>query len=172
MRKVLYSIITVLSIVLLSLIISIIININNKKQMEKVALEEVIYTDTRSLPERYTKDLAKSRGDVVIAKEQIYNRERLDKFINNIEKNKPDKVQIVAYTRNGDALIEQLYFDGNVLTLITDNTRDKGMLSEHREVNTYEAVNIVKQIKTEGVVYIANLSNGERFDIAYFKANE
>lgn len=146
--------------------------LNNKHtRIEANKTNIVKYTNIATIPNNYTAEMARSKGDVVIVDTHIYNKEKLDTFVNNINKNIPDSLQIVAYTREGDPLIEQLHYDGNVIKLITDNTRDKIALSEQKEINTYEAIDIVKHIKKEGIVYVANLSNGESFDIAYFKEN-
>ncbi|KMT22455.1 DUF4362 domain-containing protein [Clostridium cylindrosporum] len=131
--------------------------------------EKIVYTDTKTIPDNYTPEMAKSKGDVVIVNTQIYNKQKLDKFLQSIKEKRLDKVQIVSYTNEGDALIEQLYYDGQMIKLITDNTRNKEALSNQKEVNTYDVAEIVKQIKDEGTVYVANLLNGESFDIAYFK---
>lgn len=127
------------------------------------------YKDVRELPEKYTIEVAKNKGDIIIEKNKSYNQSKLDNFINNVNNNMPDEIQIVKYTEEGYPLIEQLYYTGKSLKLITDNTRHKDILSESREINTYKVKNIKKIFKDEGVLYIANLEDGKTFDIAFFK---
>ncbi|MEG0371191.1 MAG: DUF4362 domain-containing protein [Clostridium sp.] len=129
----------------------------------------LVYTDTKSLPNEYTPDMARSKGDVVIENNKIYNKQKFEDFLVSIQKKNMDKVQIVVYTNEGDALIEQLYFDGETIVLITDNTRDDVTSSENRQINRYEALEIQKHTKKSGVLYVATLENGESFDIVYFE---
>lgn len=166
MKKTAYFIIMIFSIVTVTLSYRYIVNLKNSNQYD---LEEIAYTDTRLLPDKYTPDTAKAKGDVVIVDLEIYNKQKLEKFIDSVSNNRMDKVRIVVYTSSGDALIEELYYDGSSITLVTDNTRQKDILSEYREVNTYSALNIVRSIKEEGILYVANLEDGEKFDIAFFK---
>ena len=131
--------------------------------------EGIVYTDVRTIPKNYTSDMAISKGDVVILNSNIYNKDKLNNFLNNINNNKDDYIQIVTYTQDGYPLIEQLYYVNGEITLVTDNTRHSLITNEDKEINTYKVENIIKNDKEDLTVYIANLLNGESFDIAYLK---
>ncbi len=131
--------------------------------------EGIVYTDVRTIPKNYTSDMAISKGDVVILNSNIYNKDKLNNFLNNINNNKDDHIQIVTYTQDGYPLIEQLYYVNGEITLVTDNTRHSLITNEDKEINTYKVENIIKNDKEDLTVYIANLLNGESFDIAYLK---
>ena len=113
--------------------------------------------------------MAISKGDVVIVDNNIYNKDKLNNFLNNIKITKDDHIQIVTYTDDGYPLIEQLYYVNGEITLVTDNTRHNLITNENKEINTYKVENITRDDKEDLTVYIANLLNGESFDIAYLK---
>lgn len=145
------------------------VSYTNEKKNYKLQIIE--YKDVRDLPDKYTIEMAKNMGDIVIGKDKSYNQNRLDKFIENVKNDSPDKVQIVKYTEEGYPLIEQLYYTGESLSLITDNTRQKDILNDYREINTYKVKSIEKELKLDGFLYKANLEDGRTFDIAFFKNN-
>jgi hypothetical protein len=54
-----------------------------------------------------------------------FNIDKLYNFINNVESKKQDKLRIVSYTKEGDAIITDLQYDGNIIKCRTDSTRDR-----------------------------------------------
>ena len=72
------------------------------------------YKDLSELPKDYTLKQAVQDGCVVITYNKVFNKYKLDKFIENTEKNakdrKEDKIRIVQYTIEGDAIIKDLEY--------------------------------------------------------------
>lgn len=163
-KKFVFLVVTILTLLLVAYF-----SYNSFNKKEEGIPNNIEYTDTRELPDKYTAQVARDKGDIVVDKNAVYNKKKLDGFIDNIENKVPDKIQIVSYTKEGYPLIEQLYYNGTNITLITDNTRHKSILSEYREVNTYSVKKIAKQIKEKGTLYLAILDNGETFDIIFIK---
>lgn len=81
----------------------------------------------KEIPEKYDLAQAIKDGCLVIANNAIYNKNKLDAFVENINSNdrKSDFIRIVKYTIEGDAIITDLeYKNGIGYILTTDNTRD------------------------------------------------
>ncbi|MBA2875780.1 MULTISPECIES: DUF4362 domain-containing protein [Anoxybacillaceae] len=66
-----------------------------------------------------------SKDDIVNKHGDITNLGKFMQFVENVNRGKEDKIRIVAYTVEGDPIIQDLEYDGESITLITDTTRDK-----------------------------------------------
>lgn len=66
-----------------------------------------------------------SAEDVVNMHGNIENIERFMEFLNNVEKGQKDNIKIVSYTEEGDPILQELLFNGEVITSISDTRRDK-----------------------------------------------
>lgn len=116
---------------------------------QKAEKNQNIINDTN---EDYSLEKAIENGYFVIGHNKIYNKYKLDKFIENTSINSKnrieDSIKIVQYTTEGDPIITELsykikdetYLDGgkpvNRTTYIlkVDNTRDKWSVQEDRKV--------------------------------------
>lgn len=116
------------------------------------------YKDLSELPKDYTIKQAIKDGCVVITNEKVFNKYRLDKFIENTEINakdrKEDKIRIVQYTIEGDAIIKDLeykikdekyklgneYVNKTTYILTTDNTRDKFAAEADRKITVNDDI--------------------------------
>lgn len=63
--------------------------------------------------------------DIVDMHGDIENIERFYQFIENIENNNADEIRVVSYTTEGDPIIRDLSFDGEVIEATLDSRRDK-----------------------------------------------
>jgi hypothetical protein len=72
----------------------------------------------------YTFETAIKNGDIVNMHGKRYNIEKLDKFIENVNKGKKDKIRITNYTIEAGAIITDLDYDGGTINYRYDNTRD------------------------------------------------
>ncbi|WP_332500176.1 DUF4362 domain-containing protein [Clostridium sp.] len=138
-------------------------------EMKNMLTEKVVVADTKNIPFEYTEETAINNGDVVIVNSIIHNKHRLDEFMTKINKKKISKIRVVTYTKGQVPLIENLYFNGNNIVLVTDNTRDEVIDREYREIKRYEVSSINYHNKDDGVLYVATLDTGETFDILYYK---
>lgn len=64
-----------------------------------------------------TDDIVDTHGD-------IENIERFHQFIENIKNNNADETRIVRFTTEGDPIIQDLNFDGEVIETTLDSRRD------------------------------------------------
>ena len=116
------------------------------------------------LPNRYPADLARENGDVV----QGSNFDKLDRFIDNFRANIPDRVRIVAYTIEGDAIIMDLFFEDGKLTLISDSTRDR---FGRGEITEYELRDVDWEARGEYIYYLAELITGQEITLTYKRSD-
>lgn len=70
-------------------------------------------------------DYTPSIEDIVDMHGEIENKERFEEFLINVEKNQKDSIRVVSYTIEGDPILKDLEYDGEVLNFTTDTRRDK-----------------------------------------------
>ena len=76
-------------------------------------------------PNTYKYKTAAKNNNVVNSFQGNVNVDKLYNFISNVESKKQDKIRIVSYTIEGDAMITDLQYDGNIIKCRTDSTRDR-----------------------------------------------
>jgi hypothetical protein len=76
-------------------------------------------------PNTYKYKTAARNNNVVNSLSGNVNVNKLYNFIRNVENKKQDKIRIVSYTIEGDAIITDLKYDGNIIKCRTDSTRDR-----------------------------------------------
>lgn len=115
-------------------------------------------TNQNNPNEDYSLEKAVQNGHFVITHNKIYNKHKLDKFIENTSINSKnrieDSIKIVQYTTEGDPIITELSYkikdetyshDGETINKTTyilkvDNTRDKWSVQEDRKVITNDDI--------------------------------
>lgn len=108
--------------------------------------------------EDYSLEKAIENGYFVIGHNKIYNKDKLDKFIENTSMNSKnrieDSIKIVQYTTEGDPIITELSYkikdetyllsgkpvNKTTYTLKVDNTRDKWSTQEDRKIITNDDI--------------------------------
>lgn len=116
-------------------------SIEEKKDNSEKSINPYNYKNLSSLPKKYTLDMAKENGDVVWIHKEIYNLEKLTTFMNNVENGINDMIRVVGFTIEGDSIIQDLEYNGEVINLTYDSTRDK--FSSDSSIKTYEYRDIV-----------------------------
>ena len=91
-------------------------------------------------PNTYTYDTALKNGDVVMGAGGVANVEKLYAFIENTEHSQADQIRITAYTKEGNAIIFDLEFDGEIIKCTSDNTRDRYGITLFKEYGEYNKV--------------------------------
>jgi Domain of unknown function (DUF4362) len=66
-----------------------------------------------------------SDEDIVDTHGQITNLEKFMKFVENVNQGTQDKIRVVRYTTEGDPILHDLEYDGEIITSTTDTTRDE-----------------------------------------------
>jgi hypothetical protein len=92
-----------------------------------------------------------TKNEVVEVHGRIENLERLDAFVNNVNKDKKDKVRLIRYTIEGDPIYHDLTYTGSQLTVKVDTTEDQ---YGGGEVNTYQCKGIKKEESNTQTQYI------------------
>lgn len=85
------------------------------------------------------------------------NDERLQKFIDNVDEGKTDRINLVRYTTEGDPIITQLYFNGEDIEIALDNSKDKfGGRDKYRVV--HDTIKGGEQLKDNLIKYLKDNS--------------
>jgi hypothetical protein len=66
-----------------------------------------------------------SDEDIVDSHGEIANIEKFMKFVENVNQGREDKIRVVRYTIEGDPMLHDLEYDGEIITSTTDTTRDE-----------------------------------------------
>lgn len=74
---------------------------------------------------RYDSEQAVNNGDVVQTIGKIENFGLWEDFLEAVEQSRPASVQRVGYTIEGDPIFDNLDFDGQMISYVSDNTLDK-----------------------------------------------
>lgn len=112
-----------------------------KKDNNEKRINPYNYEDLSSLPKEYTLDMAKENGDVIWTHKEVYNLEKLNTFMNNVQNGTKDMIRVVGFTIEGDPIIQDLEYNGEVINLTYDSTRDE--FSANPSISTYEYREIV-----------------------------
>lgn len=101
-------------------------------------------------------DLLKNTDIITTEVTPPVNIKRFEKFIYNIENGIEDSVRIIRYNIDGEPSISTAYFDGNIITVVVDNTKNKEK-NEGTEIINYEGHSIEK-IETDSSIkyYLKN----------------
>jgi hypothetical protein len=79
--------------------------------------------ELEELPRDYTRLMATQNWDVIIDSNKNFNIGRFLVFMDNYYKGIPDKIRITKFGIDGPATISLLYFDGNIVIYVIDDTR-------------------------------------------------
>ncbi|OCA90489.1 hypothetical protein A8F94_00955 [Bacillus sp. FJAT-27225] len=72
-----------------------------------------------------TDNFKPAKTDVVDMHGQVENRESLDQFIDDVNKDVNSKVTVIRYTIEGDPIIHDLTYERNEITFVFDTTHDQ-----------------------------------------------
>jgi hypothetical protein len=75
--------------------------------------------------DKYSFIKAKPSGDVETGPKGQLNIEKLEKFYNDFKEKNKGELRIVRYTDEGDPIINDLIYDGNIISYTIDNSGDK-----------------------------------------------
>lgn len=90
------------------------------------SLDELNFLPLEELPEDYTWEQAAEDGVYVnIHGIEEWNRKAFDSFSSNVKAGKPAFVRVMRYTAEGDPVLSDVIFNGEIFTVIEDFSRDK-----------------------------------------------
>lgn len=70
------------------------------------------------LPENYTMEMAIENGDVIELHGNVTNVDKLEKFIEDVNKGKKAFVRTLRYIIEGDPIIYIVYYNGEIINAI------------------------------------------------------
>lgn len=79
----------------------------------------------KNLEQNNIPDYKPESEDVIGMYGEIENIKRFKEFLNNVEQGNNDSIRVVIYTVEGDPMLQELEYDGEVIKSITDTRRDK-----------------------------------------------
>lgn len=93
------------------------------------------------------------KGDVVVSISDVKNIDKFYQFIEDVKNKKKSQVRIVAFTKEGDPIIEELKFDGKIIRYTHDDSRDTfGGRDKGNATSIYDEI-IVKEKTVYEKVY-------------------
>ncbi|WP_064094170.1 DUF4362 domain-containing protein [Rossellomorea aquimaris] len=63
--------------------------------------------------------------DIVATHGEIENLDRFKEFFDHVSSGKPDWIRVVSYTEEGDAILQELDYDGETIQSKLDSRRDR-----------------------------------------------
>ncbi|KOS61629.1 hypothetical protein AN161_17100 [Lysinibacillus sp. FJAT-14222] len=63
--------------------------------------------------------------DIVDAHADLKNQERFEDFLHNVQQGKEDSIRMVRYTTEGDPIVHELEYDGEIIKSTKDPRRDQ-----------------------------------------------
>jgi hypothetical protein len=72
-----------------------------------------------------TTDYEPESGDILDKHGDITKFDKFNAFVDHVQQGKKDKIRIVHYTIEGDAILHDLDFDGKTIHSTFDSTRDE-----------------------------------------------
>ncbi len=114
-------------------------HLENEKQINQDKEQNSKYVSLEQLPKEYTFEQALNDGCFIIWHKTIYNKEKLNEFIANTQKNSnnriADTIRIVQFTMEGDMIFTDIeYTEEGKYKIMHDNTRDQFLAKEDRKI--------------------------------------
>lgn len=121
----------------------------------EIQTETMYTTKIEELPEEYELTQAIADHCVIIANNnKMYNKEELDRFIENVKNNIPDFIRCIGFTTEGDMLITDVNFEGSSsFRVCFDWTRDKWSGKDDRTYHYSRYQTFSEEIFEEGIAY-------------------
>ncbi|MGE7762797.1 DUF4362 domain-containing protein [Peribacillus sp. NPDC097895] len=109
-----------------------------------------------------------AQTDIVSKHDGIENLTRLKDFIQNVSKGEEDKVRVVSYTKEGDAIISDMTCNAETLEATSDTTRDEygGNSIKTHQCKTIE---VIKNENNQDEYVLTGCSG---YDIPYYLGAE
>lgn len=119
--------------------------------------ENANYVNTENLPKEYTVKMALENGDVINRHGNITKLKLLDDFVESVN-NKKATLRILSYTDKEDPIIYTLNYDGKIITLHNDRSREKDIIKKH--AHQYSEYKKIKRKNSGNAFIVYTLSNG------------
>ena len=129
--------------------------------------------DSTNVPGKYNYEDAVKNGDVVDLHGKMINTDKLNNFVDNVDKGHQDKVRITRYTIEGDPILYTLEYNGKIINYTVDTSRDAfgGTGKGIRSYQYSKAWKEDKQIElgegrtVAGIAYILGNDEGDKTEV-------
>lgn len=145
---------------------------NEANKNEEIKQNIKIQTDYKvkieELPQDYSlQNAIKDNCIVSIHGMKLYNKDELDRFLENVNNNTPDFIRCISFTIEGDMLITDVNFEGNnSFRTCCDWTRDEWSSKEDRTYKYGRFTKLVIDETDEGTgIYLENAIEGDLKEI-------
>lgn len=119
----------------------------------------------------YPSEEAIKNGDIVTTPERA-NIDRFETFLERVEANKKDTIRITNYTTEGDAILEDITYDGKQFIYSLDSSRDEyGSEIDDREKEVCQKLKKRTENKRE-VFTLTDCQEGQDHDVFVSEAGE
>lgn len=99
-----------------------------------LSLIVLVFVCVKLSQNQQNKSYVPSGTDIVNHHSSLDNAERLKEFMNRVKNGEKDTIRVVKYTIEGDAIVDDVSFDGKILKVKNDATRDE---YGKKEIETY-----------------------------------
>ncbi len=140
----------------------------------KIQTETEYKTKIEDLPKDYNIiEAIKDNCVVSIHNKKLYNKDELDRFIENVNNNRADFMRCISFTTEGDILITDVNFEGsNSFRVTFDWTRDEWSSSEDRTYKYCRYKTFEKEDTENGVSYYVDSRIEGKLDKMYITGYE
>ncbi|MGG3744715.1 DUF4362 domain-containing protein [Paenibacillus chibensis] len=114
----------------------------------------------------YSFDKAISKGDVVYLS-KVYNVEKFDRFLANLESKKADRIRITGYTDEGDPIYKDLKYNGEEISYSYDNSND-AFGGSNNGIRTDRCANVTSEDVQDGTQYTLSGCTKNDSEMSYF----
>jgi len=119
----------------------------------------------------YPSEEAIKNGDIVTTPERA-NIDRFETFLERVEADKKDTIRITNYTTEGDAILEDITYDGKQFIYSLDSSRDEyGSQTDDREKEVCQKLKKRTENKRE-VFALTDCQEGQDHDVFVSEAGE
>lgn len=84
------------------------------------------------------------------------NTDRLQKFTDNIDAGKKDRINLVRFTTNGDPIITQLHYTGKLIEITVDNSQDRSGSNDNDKI-IHQTINDSSKLKETLLTYLNSM---------------
>jgi len=119
----------------------------------------------------YSSEEAVKNGDIVTTPERA-NIDRFNTFLKRVDEKEPDTIRITGYTTEGDAILEDITYDGKQFVYSLDSSRDEhGSQTDDRDKEICQ--NLEQQTTDGGNTFtLTDCKEGQDHDVFVSEAGE
>lgn len=123
---------------------------------QKIKEEKNKYVELKEIPDNYNIINAINDKCVISTYNNVYNKNELDNFLENVKNKVEDKVRCISSTVEGDIIITDIIFKDDIFEINIDYSRDQFATQEDRIIKTYTYSNLYEITEDNKVIIKAD----------------